>query len=435
MSIVLENAILLDVDPLGVEVGGLRIEGTSIAARGRTVPREANDDVLDCGGAVVLAGFVNGHTHLYSALAVGMPPPARPPSNFVENLQRIWWRLDQALDAEPIEMSARIGALEALRCGTTTLIDHHASPNCIDGSLERVRRGIADAGLRGVLCYETTDRHGKAGREAGLAENSRFLESLRAEETGRFAGLVGAHAAFTLEDETLGQLGKLAETHDRGVHIHVAEDPCDEADAVRRGSRLIDRLDRHGLLRWDSIFAHGTHLSPEAIARVREAGVMVAHNARSNMNNGVGHTPIASYGDSAMLGTDGIGSDMFAEMKAAWLINRHQHAGLGPVDYVRMLAASARRASSALGVTLGSLRPGAEADVVITDYVPATPLTGENAVGHLFFGMDSRYVRDVLIGGRWAMRGRVVRTCDERGVRTESAKTAEGLWRRMSSIP
>jgi len=247
MSIVLHNAILVDLDPLGAEVAELRIDDDRIVERAASVRREHGDQVVDCGGAVVLPGLVNGHTHLYSALAVGMPPPPTPPGNFLEILKFVWWRLDQALDAESIEMSARVGALEALRCGTTTLIDHHASPNGIDGSLDLVQRGIADVGLRGVLCYETTDRHGREGREAGLAENRRFLRKTTETKTSQFRGLVGAHASFTLEDESLGQLGELARQWNTGVHIHVAEDPCDEADAQRRRSKLIDRLGDHGL--------------------------------------------------------------------------------------------------------------------------------------------------------------------------------------------
>src|SRR5438128_2467170 len=133
MTIVLQNALLCDLAPL-VEAGDLRIEGERIVKRGK-VSSQLGDEVIDCGGAVVLPGMVNGHTHLYSALAVGMPAPPRTPCNFLEILQLVWWRLDRALDAESIEISAKIGALDALRCGTTTLIDHHASPNRIESSL------------------------------------------------------------------------------------------------------------------------------------------------------------------------------------------------------------------------------------------------------------------------------------------------------------
>ncbi len=191
MALVLQNAVLVDLDPAKVETGGLRIDGGQIVGRG-SVKAAAGDEVIDCGGAVVLPGMVNGHTHLYSALAVGMPAPPRMPKNFLEILQLVWWRLDQALDAESVVMSALMGALEALHCGTTTLIDHHASPNFIHESLDLIERGINTVGLRGVLCYEATDRHGQTGREAGLAENRRDLQKCRTNRGGQFAGLAGA---------------------------------------------------------------------------------------------------------------------------------------------------------------------------------------------------------------------------------------------------
>jgi putative selenium metabolism protein SsnA len=435
MAIVLENALLADLDPARVEFGGLRLDGPRIAARGRNVAREAAEEVVDCGGAVVLPGLINGHTHLYSALAVGMPPPPRTPADFAEILKLVWWRLDRALDAESIELSARIGALDALRCGTTTLIDHHASPSCIAGSLDRVERGVAAVGLRAVLCYETTDRHGPAGRIAGLAENRRYLVGCGRRSDQRFAGMVGAHALFTLEDETLDELVALAEDFDTGVHVHVAEDACDdEACQTEHQMFLIDRLAAHGLLRPASILAHGTHLDAEAAERVRRAGATIAHCPRSNMNNAVGYAPVGTFTGPVMLGTDGIGSDMLAEAQAAWLIARHEHAAVAPGAVLAMLAAAARRASLALEIVLGRLEVNAAADVVITDYRPTTPLTGENLAGHLLFAMAARHVASVLVNGQWALRERAVATCDEGQARRATAEVARRLWERMAKI-
>jgi putative selenium metabolism protein SsnA len=436
MKIILTNAMLVDLDPPRAEDGGLCLDGDRIAARGSALPTGPDDETIDCGGAVVLPGLVNGHTHLYSALATGMPPPSETPQNFREILERVWWRLDRALDGESIELSARIGALEALHCGTTTLIDHHASPGCIDGSLDMVRAGLQEIGLRGVLCYETTDRHGIDGRRAGLAENRRFLDAQTRAPDGWFAGLVGAHASFTLEDETLEELAALADHFESGVHIHVAEDPCDEDDCATRFQMfVIDRLAAQGVLRCESVLAHCTHLDEPAIERVNAAGAVVAHNARSNMNNAVGYAPVAEFRAPVMLGTDGIGGDLFAEAKAAWFASRHAQAGLAPGAILAMLAAGARRASSALGITLGKLEVGAAADVVVTDYRPATPLTSANLAGHLLFGLGARHVQDVMIGGRWVLRNRAATTCDERRVRALATAAARQLWERMARLP
>jgi putative selenium metabolism protein SsnA len=426
---------LADIDPVRVEAGSLRIDGGRIAARGANVHREASDEAFDCRGAVVLPGLVNGHTHVYSALACGMPPPPQSPTNFTEVLQYVWWRLDRALDAESNEMSARIGALDAVRCGTTTLIDHHASPDCIHGSLDQIEHGLAGVGVRGVLCYETTDRNGRPGRDAGLAENRRYLEHCWQQEKHCFAGLVGAHASFTLEEDSLEELAALAKSFDTGVHIHVAEDPCDEEQcSTRHQVLLIDWLAGHGILRPGSLFAHGTHLDVEAIERVGHAGANIAHCPRSNMNNAVGYAPVQAFGRGGILGTDGIGSDMFAEAQAAWWIACHEHAGLSPRDILSMLAASARRASLALDVPLGKLELNAAADVVITDYRPATPVTTDNFPGHFIFGLSSRHVASVIVDGRWVLRDRKITTCDEPAVRHDATKLARRLWERMADI-
>ncbi len=433
MAIVLENALLADLDPIRVEPGGLRIDAGNITERGARVSQTAADEVIDCAGAVVHPGLVNGHTHLYSALATGMPAPPKSPTNFRETLQYVWWRLDRAHDADSIEYSARIGALDALRCGTTTLIDHHASPSHIANSLDLIRDGLADAGVRGVLCYETTDRNGPDGAAAGLEENRRFASACQQQPDGRFAGLIGAHASFTVGDKTLADVAGLTKQLGVGVHVHVAEDPCDEDDCRSRHQvGLSERFASNGLLEPNAVLGHGTHLDDEAIKRVIDAGLSIAHCPRSNMNNSVGYAPVARFGDIVMLGTDGHGSDMFTEARIAWFIGQHEKAGLTPDDVLRMLAASARRASASLGVTLGKLEPGAVADVVVTDYRPATPMTSANLAGHFLWGMSAASVASVITGGRWAVRDRNVLTRDETADRRRALEVTNAFWDRLS---
>jgi cytosine/adenosine deaminase-related metal-dependent hydrolase len=334
-------------------------------------------------------------------------------------------------------MSATIGALDALHCGTTTLIDHHASPRAISGSLDAIERGIDIVALRGVLCYEVTDRHGTAGRDAGIDESRRYLAKIESNrDVAGFAGLVGAHASFTLDDDALERLAHLAREHDSAVHIHVAEDACDEIMTQQKyGQSLLDRFERHKLFDRRTIFAHCIHLSAPAIARVNEAQLHVAHNPRSNMNNAVGYAPIQKLACPIQLGTDGIGADMFAEAKAAWFKSRDAGTGISPANVIQMLANSARRASAALRVKLGVLEVGAAADVVVTDYVPFTPLTAGNFPGHFIFAMSSRNVRHVIARGRVGLRDRIAQTCDEPAIRARSQSIATALWKRMESIP
>ena len=428
------NGIMVDLDPPRAVLGTLRVEGGSIVGAGDRVRPEPGDEVFDCAGAVVLPGLVNGHTHLYSALACGMPPPADPPANFREILERIWWKLDLALNERAVRASAVVGALDALHCGTTTLIDHHASPGCIGGSLDVLEGALDRVGLRGVLCYEVTDRNGPQGRDAGLAENERYLDKCMRRDEGRFAGLVGAHALFTLADETLGALSRQTREFDVGLHIHLAEDPCDEeACSSEHQMFLLDRLRSHKLLQPETLLAHGTHLSDDDVRALAGLGCSVVHNPRSNMNNAVGYARIARMCPlmPVLLGTDGIGSNMLAEARAAYFKSCDEGPALPPDVVLGMMAQSARRASGSLGVDLGQLEPGCAADLVVTDYVPATPIHDANVAGHLLFGLEARHVKDVMVGGQWQLRDRRAIGLDEAAERRAAAQVAADLWQRI----
>ncbi len=428
MSILLTNATLLDLGGPRVERADLRVKRGVIVDKARRLKPKAGEPVFDLSGHSVMPGMVCGHTHLYSALARGMPAPKKTPRNFYEILKHVWWKLDRALDEEAVYASALAGALDAVRAGTTTLIDHHASPNFIAGSLDVIKDAFLEIGLRGVFCYETTDRNGRAGARAGLEENRRWLTR---NNGPMFAGLVGAHASFTLSDRSLRACAELAREFDTGVHIHVAEDPVDQAKC--RG-RLMDRLDRAGILGSRTILAHGTHLDRASIQKAKRAGCWFAHNTRSNMNNAVGYAPVHWMGRQVALGTDGIGADMFEEVKFAWFKARDGRNGLGIADVAGFLTGAHRLASQFLGVKLGSLEPGSAADLIVLDYPTPTPITAGNLYGHLIFGLSSQHVTDTMVNGQWLMRGRKVVGVDEAAVRERAARVAAKVWKRFQRM-
>lgn len=439
MGTFFRNAILVQLDPPLVQQGNLRQEAGKIVSIGPDVTEQAGDETVDCEGAVLMPGMVNGHTHLYSALATGMPALPKPPRNFHEILRFIWWRLDRAHTLVSVRQSGQIGALSALRCGTTTLIDHHASPQAIEGSLDSLEEGIASIGCRAVLCYETTDRNGPDEAARGLAENERYALKARQRGNGRFAAMVGAHASFTLSEKSLKACVDLGYRLGHGIHIHVAEDPVDERVTRETfGCGLLERFDRHGLLDMPgAIMAHGTHLSDRDIRLInqRTTSLTMAHNPNSNMNNGVGYTPVVRFKTPTMLGTDGIGADMWREARTTLLKSNDARQALPNGRTLQMLAESARFASRYLGVTLGVLEAGAAADLVLTRYHPATPLSAKSLAGHFVFAMGAEFVRDVMIGGQWCLRdGRVVH-CDEAEVSRRSVEVAQSLYQRMAEIP
>lgn len=424
------GTVLASLNPPRLETADVGVDGFRIASIGQTPeggPRR------DCSGCLIVPGNVCAHTHLYSALARGMPYSLPPPSNFLQILQRIWWRLDRSLDEESIRSSALVGGMEALLSGTTTLIDHHASPNLIDGSLDIIADALEELGLRSVLCYEVTDRDGAQRALAGLNENGRFLGARRS----LAAGMVGAHASFTLSTETLAACAEIAGAHRTGVHIHVAEDDVDQRDCLARfGTRVVQRLADGNALRRDALLAHCVRVDEAEIATIRQSGATVAHNPRSNMNNGVGRAPVASLGDHVALGTDGIDTDLFAEARTGYSRLKEEGLGSDPAWTLGLLAEASAFVGQLLDEPgLGRIEPGAPADLAVLEYDPPTPLTEENLAGHWIFGLAARHVRDVMVNGELVVANRRLTRSDQEKIAADALAATERLWQRLEDIP
>lgn len=424
------GTVVVSLDPVELVVADVVLAGDRVLG---LEPAPAGVARRDCSGTVVVPGNVCAHTHLYSALARGMPFRLAGPRNFLEILQRVWWRLDRALDEQSVRASALQGGLEALLAGTTTLVDHHASPNAIDGSLDVVADALEELGLRSVMAYEVSDRDGPRRAAEGVAENARFLRTSRS----LTRGLVGGHASFTLSDDTLAACVDLAAATGTGLHIHVAEDAADERDALARfGVRVADRLEQAGGLTERALLAHGVHLDPGERAVVATARATVAHNARSNMNNAVGHAALAHEGGRVALGTDGIGGDMFGESQAAYFRAREADLATPAAWPLARLAEGARLAGRVFDEPLlGTLRPGAPADLVVLDYPAPAPLSAESLAGHWVFGLSARQVRDVVVAGELVVADRRPTRVDARELAFGSAREARRLWDRLEEIP
>lgn len=427
------GTVATSLDPVVVTTGDVLVREGRVTEVG-TIGAVDEPDVerIDCSGCLVIPGNVCAHHHLYSALARGMPYRLEPPESFVQVLQRVWWRLDRALNEDAVWLSAWSGGADALLSGTTTIVDHQASPNAIPGSLDLIAEALGDLGARSVLCYEATDRDGPERATAGIEENLRFCK-------GGFPlalGMVGAHASFTLSDETLAGCVEVALDADVGIHVHVAEDAADERDSMARfGVRVVERLAEAGALGPRSLLAHCVHVEEGEIALIGQTGTWVAHNARSNMNNRVGRAPVGVLGPNVALGTDGIDGDLFAESRTAFWRAREADPSVGPAWILERMAVSARLAGAVYEEPLlGTLQPGAPADVVVLGYDPPTPVTAENLAGHWAFGLSARHVRDVVVNGEVVVRERLLTRADETEVRARCRQAAEQLWRRMDAL-
>ncbi len=428
-AVVEDGAVYAEGDTI-VEVGG----AAELEARHPAAPR------LDVRGRLVLPGSVCGHTHFYGAFARGMAVPGEPPRTFVEILERLWWRLDRALELEDVRASAQVCLLDAVRHGCTTLVDHHASPGAIDGSLDVIAEEVRRSGLRASLCYEVTDRNGEEGARAGIAENARFLARCRGERDPQLAGSFGLHAALTVSDRTLE--ASVAAGAASGFHVHVAEGAADQEESERRhGVRVVERLRRAGVLGPRTIAAHGVHLDEREKDLLRETGTFLTHQPRSNQNNAVGLPDVAGLlarGVPVALGNDGFSNDMFAEMKAAYLVHKHASGDPRalPGEAVMRMAYdhNARLAARFFPKPVAEIAPGVFADLVVLDYAPPTPLSAGNLPWHLLFGVDGAHVTDTVASGRVLMRDRVLTTLDESAITAHARARAARVWERVARL-
>jgi putative selenium metabolism protein SsnA len=439
------NATILtnDHEPRFLEGQAVYLKDGLIEAIGPGKAMEAwypDAERLDARGQYLFPGNICAHTHFYGAFARGMAIPGAPAKDFPEILEKLWWPLDQALSPDDIRASAEVMLVDAIRSGTTTLIDHHASPNAISDSLDLIAEVVDEAGLRAVLCYEVTDRGGRAKMQAGIEENARFIERCRREAVadGRVAAIFGLHASLTLSDDSL-QACREAAPADAGFHIHAAEHEADEYDSLyRTGERVIDRLHRHQILGPESIVAHAVHIDSQEAAILAESGSWVTHQPRSNMNNGVGVAPVEALlrqGVPVCLGTDGFPHSMWEEARFAYMLQKvhYRDPRRMPGDQVfRMLTEN----NAALAgkffpkANLGKIEEGAHADLILVDYQPFTPLTPGNLPWHMVFGFHERMVTATIVAGRVLMKDRELLTLDEAAIAARARKQAPKIWKR-----
>jgi len=446
MLIVNGTIITFDKENQIISDGAILIAGEHIADLGSTAELTAkypDEEILDAQGKLAMPGLICAHTHFYGAFARGMAIPGAAPQNFPEILEKLWWRLDKALFWQDIRYSALVCLIDAIRHGATTLIDHHASPSAIEGSLDIIAQAVEEAGVRACLCYEVTDRDGEEKAREGIGENERFIKRTKGELGGTQGNLLGAtfglHASLTLSDETLEEAVAVANELGAGFHIHVAEDMADQRDSLKKsGLRVVERLNEFGVLGRQTIAAHCVHVDAYEMDILRDTGTRVVHNPRSNMNNAVGVADVPGMlkiGIDVGLGNDGFSNNMFTEMHVAYLLhklNKGDPRVMGGDQVMRMaFQNNAQIASLFFTEPLGQLSVGAMADVILVDYKPTTPLTEGNCPWHVIFGVDGTGVDTTIVGGRVLMRDRELLTLDEEEICAKSRELAEKVWQRV----
>ncbi len=382
-------------------------------------PDKKEVEILDCKGKLVTKSFALGHHHVYSALARGMGVPKKTPSNFHEILKYIWWTLDKSLDKEMIKASAYVTAIACAKNGVTFAIDHHASPNAIEGSLDIIAKAFDEVGVSHLLCYEITDRDGNKFAEKGLAETENYLKNNQ--------GLVGLHAAFTVGEKTLKNAVDLADKYQSGIHIHVAEDHYDQEFSEKTyNKRVVERLKEDGVLCFEkTILGHCLHIDEFERDLIANSDAWIVQNTDSNLNNNVGYFNSDGLGENIMLGTDGMHSNMLQSARSAFFVGQ----GFDNIGYQGIY----ERFRNVHRYLAGNdFKGDGENNLVILDYDSPTEINEDNFLGHFIFGIENRHITDVISNGRFILKDKKIVNVNEEEILGFSRQQSLRLWERMS---
>jgi putative selenium metabolism protein SsnA len=435
----LENQILEDCS-LWIESGKIK----QILSDSQLKDSPMDEETIDAHGQYVMPGNICAHTHFYGAFSRGMSLNGNPPQNFPEILQRLWWPLDKSLDPKSVYLSALVCIIDAIQHGTTTLFDHHASQHSIPGSLDLVAQAVLESGVRADLCYEVTDRDGERAALEGIAENLRFIQTARTnkESQGLIAAHFGLHASLTLSEKTL-EMCRQSVTDETGFHIHAAEHTVDEYDSIdKSGHRVIDRLNKHGILGKNTIVAHGVHIDSHEVELIKQSGTWLSHQPRSNMNNAVGISDVESWlrlGVKICLGNDGFSNSMWDEWKTCYLEHKSWNRDprrMGADKIVQMaIQNNGLLASSSFGgLKIGTIEPGATADIIFVDYKPFTELIPGNLPWHIIFGFRESMITSTMVNGKFLMLDRKFTTLDVEKIIADARQSSKEVWQRYRQM-
>lgn len=422
--------------------GAVLVDGDEIVAVGPAaeVAAKANGAAsVDVGGRVIMPGMINAHTHAYSHYARGLAPSEQG-STFTGVLEKMWWKLDRLLETEDVELNTSTTFMESIRCGVTTVIDHHSSPYAVPGSLATQAKAARELGIRASLCYETSDRDGADILAQQIEENVSFMKEANDGSQDLVHGLFGIHASFTVSQDTLERCAAAVKSAGvpGGFHVHTAEGPEDEphCEGLTR-KRIVERFADFGMLGPESILVHCVHINEAEMDLIKDSDTSVVTNPHSNMGNAVGLTRVTEQlrkGIRIGLGTDAYLADMFASASVAKIAQSHRLGDptVGFMDAATLLLANNPAiAGKFWKKPLGVLKPGAYADVISVWYIPQTPMSGANTLGHILFGMSGPMTNDVMVGGQWVMRDRKIQTVDEHRILARSRERAPRVWAKM----
>ncbi len=444
-TILIKNGIILTFDKndrvinngfVYLEDGKIKALGSMKDLKSKKLKRPKK--TIDASGRIVMPGIINPHMHFYSTFARGMGLPGFNPNKFSDILKGLWWKLDKKLTLEDVYYSTLVILLDAVKQGVTSIIDHHASPGSISGSLDKIEKAFDKVGLRSILCYEVSDRDGAKIRDEGLEENIRYLKKVKKNKDPMHSALFGLHASFTIKDKTFEKAVELGSEVDAGFHIHCAEGIEDFQLAKKRGYKgVVHLLNHFNILNPKTILAHCIHISGKELNIIKRTGAIAVHNPSSNMNNAVGVMNLLQFVKKDVLvgiGTDGMWIDPIREYVNSFLLQRInlRKPNIAFMETFRAFMNNAGIYSRISRIKTGQIKNNWVGDVIIKDYTPPTPISKDNVIGHFLFGISNSQTLTTICNGKILMENGLLNlNLNTKAIYKKSNELAEKLWKRI----
>jgi 5-methylthioadenosine/S-adenosylhomocysteine deaminase len=437
VDFILTNALVLTMDEEFHQYapGAVAVQGDSIVAVGpaeEITVEYAAKEILDCGGKILMPGLVNAHTHAPMTLLRGL----------ADDLRLDVWLMGYMMPVERefvspefVRLGTSLACAEFIRSGVTTFCDMYYFE-------EDVAKATADAGLR-AICAQTVLKFASPDADSwedSLALARGFIE--RWKDHPLIVPSVAPHAPYTCTDEILRATADLAVEFDVPLHTHLAETALERENMRNeQGMPVIPYVKKQGLFEAKVIAAHCVHIDLGEIRTMLHAGTGVAHNPSSNLKLASGFAPVPQMlevGLNVGIGTDGPASnndlDMFEEVRLASFIAKAVSNDPTTLPAPMALAMATRIGAKALhiGHLTGTLEPGKRADLILVDGTPvhSSPRfqrDPNNAYAQIVYASKSTDVSDVMVNGRWLMRGHRLLTLNEAELLAQAGEIAHQI--------
>lgn len=367
------------------------------------------EEKIDAKGKLVMPGYIDMHNHLYSSFFQNVPLKTAGIKKYSDFMDKFWWDLTGKLSSDGIYYSAVKGIINSIKAGTTTIFNLHSSPSCVEDSLYDLAEAFEELSMRGVLAYEISNRTSDSDADKMMKINAEFAAQNK--NNPLVSGMMGIYNANEVSDDILREVSKFTDRADLGLMLHLSESEEEEDYSVDKYKKYcIDRLFDIGLLNEKSLLATANYLDETDISIVKESGAGIVLTPSSAYYKGFDLAPVEALIQNDIpigLGSDGIYQSIAEEAAFTYKLLRNKgkefDAGYNGISKI-VTDSSFKLTNRFVSKSVGEIKLGAAADIIMLDYIPEHKITEENINTQLLFGIIPSRVTTSIINGNIVMK-------------------------------